>query len=148
MNTKLLLEIKDRILEEPRRLSMGDWILTDQSPDDIRPALMPSCNTVACIAGWAVLLTHSRISAVHIPDLAKQISKDWLEEDGATALGLTRQQEKELFFVKNWPLTFKRRYDVTFDWPPEKRIAERAKITAERIDAFIAQYGGETKAET
>lgn len=50
---ELFDEIERVILEEPKRIRMGDYVY---HPINLRPEETPACGTVACIAGWAVAL--------------------------------------------------------------------------------------------
>lgn len=47
MNVRLLRRVAKHIVEEPRRYNQGSWC--DRSND-------APCGTMACIAGWAVIL--------------------------------------------------------------------------------------------
>lgn len=54
----LLSDIAAYILEEPKRVYMGDWVITNM--DEIRDEFGvegPECGTVGCIAGNALLLS-------------------------------------------------------------------------------------------
>lgn len=54
----LMSDIKEYILEEPKRVFMGDWLITDMGDiEDILETTGPACGTVGCIAGNAVMLT-------------------------------------------------------------------------------------------
>jgi len=54
----LMSDIAAYVLEEPKRLWMGDWIIEgDQQIEDIFETQGPACGTVGCIAGNAVVLT-------------------------------------------------------------------------------------------
>src|ERR1700739_464311 len=58
---KLLRQVKDHILEEPKRLSMGSWMVIYPTGFPTSASWLPACGTVGCIAGWTVLL-HDRKS--------------------------------------------------------------------------------------
>lgn len=55
---ELMADIRAYILEEPKRIFMGDWIIKGkQNIEDTFDTEAPACGTVGCIAGNAVLLT-------------------------------------------------------------------------------------------
>lgn len=135
----LLLRVKAHILEEPNRLKMTHWVLDKSEASGGRsctgaywgePPLggiqFPKCNTVGCIAGWAVLLTDGMNAASEadflIVDRAKQL------------LGFGRYYDADaLFSVDDWPDDLRRAYCVA------TTQRERAQIVAARIDRFIAE---------
>lgn len=54
----LMSDIAAYILEEPKRIYMGDWLITNMN--EVRENFGvdgPACGTVGCVAGNAVLLT-------------------------------------------------------------------------------------------
>lgn len=54
----LMTDIKEYILEEPKRVWMGGWIIKGHANiEDMFEVKGPACGTVGCIAGNAVLLT-------------------------------------------------------------------------------------------
>lgn len=134
MNVGLLLQVKDHILEEPRRLNM-DILFLNLREEDIwfydLPA--PPCNTVGCIAGFAAALSGTR-------DLTSY-------QGGMAALGLTREEAERLFteprhwnnmcFRYHWPEDYARAYLAATN------PTGRAQATAARIDHFIATEGRE-----
>ena len=61
MNTRLLRKIQKHILAEPKRFDMTDWVMRGK-PGSLLEAgeqeiEVPKCGTVACIGGWACLLS-------------------------------------------------------------------------------------------
>lgn len=55
----LLTAIRHVILREPRRYNQGNWL--ERTPKGKKLASYePSCGTVGCIAGWAIVLTRKR----------------------------------------------------------------------------------------
>lgn len=125
MNTRLLNQVANAILDEPTKFNMQDWVMADdQSP----------CGTSACIAGHVViqsrgyrkvssLLKNEQTDAVYIPD------------DARTALGLNYVESLPLFHVGNWPRGFKGPYRNA------KTPEERADAAFWRIQYFIASNG-------
>jgi hypothetical protein len=136
VNTRLLRRVQKHILAEPRRLNM-DCLLDSVS---VERKTNPPCGTVGCIAGWAAFLTQG--AAAHVS------SESWL--GAQDALALTSEQalrlfvepkyavEKSLYYGdETWPLKFARKYLSA------KTARQRAKVTAARIDHFIATKGAE-----
>jgi len=57
---ELIDDVCRAILQEPRRLNMNYWmaleIETGADPTYFAPSGLPACGTVACVAGWTVLM--------------------------------------------------------------------------------------------
>lgn len=79
MNTELLLQIRDKILEEPENFDMDNW----------------HCGTAHCIAGWAQLMA------------TKSTSPCFTNEDASDALELSYGEAMRLFWDQNWPAEFR-----------------------------------------
>jgi hypothetical protein len=118
MNIELLQRVKTHILEEPRRLSMNAWFY-NVNPEQ---GGNPPCETVGCIAGWADFLKHGVVIG---------------NEQIGSSLELTGDQRKRLFYAHYWPEPFWTRYIYSTS------KEENAKVTADRIDHFIATEGRE-----
>ena len=101
MNTALLLEIRRLILEEPLRLNMRDW-----SSGITNAPVRPACDTVACIAGWAVAIDRGGPDLSTATDVLTGYFGDF-EYDARCLLELTREQALRLFFVGFWPAQFR-----------------------------------------
>jgi hypothetical protein len=58
----LLEDVIKAIEEEPRRFNWVAWIIdADMNPAKVdKDAGAPACGTLACVAGWTILLTQSR----------------------------------------------------------------------------------------
>lgn len=137
----ILNKVKKHVLEEPKRLNMGDWGRTSGTDNCVE---FPACRTQGCIAGWTIFLTKPKIwknmlegakssghteyldSNVHEPSL---LAKD--------ILGLDSEQKTRLFYAEGWPQKFDIAYQKT------NTYKTRAAITAKRIDHFIATNGAE-----
>lgn len=127
LNVKLLRKIQAHITEEPRRFDQ--YTIVEESK--IAP-----CGTVACIAGWANILTgvSPRSQKAHDLDRAalqlgvKSYSKiqDSFWNNGSVWHG------HFLFDLLHWPKQFKYRYKIA------RTRKQRAKIACERIDHLIA----------
>lgn len=134
MNTKLLRKVQAHILEEPKRLHMGNWVRWTNKSDKEKPA----CGTVGCIAGWSVLLTsrqgktfRQKVSALMGDE------KPDVETLAIQRLKLTRPQCYRLFYQASWPQLEKEAFDLA------QSATARAVITAARIDLFIKSRGRE-----
>jgi len=126
MNVELLQKVKEHVLEEPSRFQMGD-VIHRANPGESYCDLgieitVPKCGTVACIAGWSLVLSGERST-----DMGKA------EE----LLGISDVEGDRLFLMGRWPNEFESRFSSA-DNPQE-----RANIAAERIDHFIATNGAE-----
>jgi hypothetical protein len=142
MNVKLLRRIQKHILAEPKRFRMLDWIekqtATDPTyiADDSERVSFPKCGTVACIGGWAVLLSKKKPSRTHYEGFR-----------AAKLLGLNRPHghldrvrstdSERLFFTEAWPIDFSMKFNRA------KTPEDRARIAAKRIDHFIKTKGAE-----
>jgi hypothetical protein len=123
MNKKLLLKVKEHILEEPTRLAMGRFVVRDFPGVVIIPNTcdiarkVPKCGTVGCIAGWTCLLSGSTSSEYR--------------ETASDLLGIKESQAMKLFYIGNWSPHFKKL------WRGTRSLKKRAQITARVIDNFI-----------
>lgn len=126
MNTKLLLEVKEAILDEPRKFHMADFFMSDTNSP---------CGTAACIAGHAMMIHQGQ------PDLkfGLELCGNY-EGPAALALELNRHQLNRLFYSECWPLDLAETYDEA---EGDENRPLMAKIAAERIDRFIATNGEE-----
>lgn len=147
MNTELLLRVRDHILAEPRRLNMSQW-RQDAKPGDVvkyqyelglrfsnddtekrlTRLTAPPCGTVACIAGWSVILSQPETKNTSIYCI------DFLGR-AETLLGITDTQSDILFYPRSWPEPFRSRY------PRCHGAKARARLVAKVIDTFIAKDG-------
>ena len=131
MNKERLLAIKAHILEEPKRLAMGEWIQDKSSPNDkvvehyhereLTEHEFPACGTAACIGGWGRILFSS---------------PDDDEYCYSTILGIHDEEiSDELFLVSLWDEPYRTKY-MNAETPEE-----RAPIAGAYIDYFIEKYG-------
>ncbi len=122
LDTKLLLEIKDRILAEPHLFDIGEW-------SEERP-----CGTVCCLAGWAYLLKHGSLIT------EDQTGPPYLtfSERGAATLGLDRYQGNGLFHVSSWPDPYRTRMLAAYQTNDNAQCRrDQALVAAELIDAIV-----------
>ena len=135
MNKELLLKVKEAILREPENFRMDRW-LHKRQPND------PTCNTTACIGGWAVVLHEN---STPVAEYYKRAEVDFVfgekvEPLATEFLGLDYEQKERLFYDENWPWEFESRFR---DAERDKNKTLMAQIAAERIDHFIATNGEE-----
>lgn len=121
LNVRLLRRIKRHILSKPGRFFMR-YYKEEQAPNTIIEGdygsfnqRVPECGTVACIAGWACILSNKSGSRLN----------------GSALLGTTERQTQMLFYDDSWPEPFAARYYKA------KRPSARAKIAAARIEHLI-----------
>lgn len=151
---RLLNEVADHILEEPKRLEMGTWgeTFTEDSKysDDGDP--IPSCRTQGCVAGWTIFLNR--------PRLWKQMLKGATDNgyscdlndstDGSIPgqaikiLGITEEQGASLFYLKDWMVVgdgggWPQKFTDAYNKAKSKK--QKAKVTAARIRHFIKMGG-------
>lgn len=127
MNIRLLRRIQKVILEEPKRIRMGTWVTKHH---EIPLEQLPACNTIACIAGWAVSLKEKR--------LAEQLERIWLdvEDRACEALELKTQSADKLFYSTRWPEKFQARLGRC-----KEGSRPYAKVVSDRIEHFITTKG-------
>lgn len=129
MNTKLLLEVKAKILEEPKQFEMSAYF-SNASNSGIE---IPNCGTAACIGGWAI-----SFSKKLNPNLASAgVVHGWGSE-AQKILDLTAPERHQLFYAGNWPEPFRSKFGEAV-----AGSKEAAQIAADRIDHFIATEGRE-----
>lgn len=147
MNIELLQRVKQHILAEPRRLNMGTWVSTVGKTVPAFAGVygrdeadLPPCGTVACVAGWAVLL--SRFNGKPEEYAAFMRERNTLFPDSLTSsigqeeLGLSPSQMETLFYVGRWPERFRVAHGQAEENGDYQAMAQ---ITADRIDYMIAE---------
>lgn len=112
LNVELLRRVQRHIRREPESFDMLFWIFER------------GCGTVACIGGWAVLLSGGTHSS--------GIERD--ARDARRALGLNLGAGDRLLFLTDWPDPFQREYRGA------RTPSERAEVACRYIDHFVAQY--------
>lgn len=131
-NKKLYDSVIKSILEEPKRIDMGIYALTELQIRN-RFNSPPKCNTVGCFAGWAVALDQGLRGnelALHYPFICNEATK---------FLGLTSSEAFTLFHTNHWPNEYQNRLYATESGTKEyaRAVADfalkfRAKIMASR----------------
>lgn len=127
---RLLRKVAKHILAEPKRFAMS-WWYGEGTPGQpltqgffterhISKLIVPECGTVACIAGWAVLLTDGNNGYQSGADIHRRA----IELLGDAA-------EDALFGTLTWPTRFAERYHHA------KTRRGKATAAVDRIEHFI-----------
>jgi hypothetical protein len=119
---KLLREVQAHILEEPRSFDLEKYLELAEKDDPSGPP----CGTVACIAGWVVMLGDKSF----VPDSLLQTYAS-IPLRAQKLLGIGEMQSLKLFLGVNWPREFRVQYGFAIGKPAEAAVAVR------RIDHFI-----------
>lgn len=114
MNVRLLRKIQKHILAEPKSYDQDAWIREDD------------CGTVACIGGWASILSGNKDLTA-----ALEISEPSLE------VLLAPVPANPRLWPRRWPEKFYRGYLAA------KTARGRARAAVRRIDHFIKTKGAE-----
>lgn len=140
MNVQLLNRIMAAIDEEPLRLEMGAWALTQKlraNSDwlNYEPLGVPPCGTAACIYGWGVLLD--------VPPEQRILALDRVQEEGdtvraASMFHVAHDAATRLTILGYWPERFQTPYRVA-RINGDARLA--ANVAIERIKFFIETDG-------
>lgn len=123
---ELLRAIKAHVLEEPKRLEMEFYlatkkeIQTEETLSKYRNRL-PRCGTIACIAGWACVLTGRKPYYSY-------------DEMAASLLGVETDTGWRLFNECRWPLRLLKKHNKALT------LEQKAEAAGEAIDWFIAKY--------
>lgn len=140
LNTELLLQVKQRILAEPRQFDMTNWFRK------YAPGHIPNCGTTACIAGWAICCAEKITPAVAYEKFRRR-------SDVLQLLGLNKAQAECLFYEENWPDEYQCncnwcrycRCEIAYPDDDEEECTEtpqqKAQRAADYIDYFIEQHG-------
>lgn len=134
----LVRRVERVILREPRKFDMDFLLMKYNSKEAAKRRLgrsAPPCNTVGCIAGWAVLLSDRKnIEWGRFDSDTKEPYMDvW--QRGAELLGLERGEAGKLFNASQWPGEFYKRYENA------RGKLGRAKVTVERLEHYIHTGG-------
>jgi hypothetical protein len=89
---ELLGEIRDLILEEPKRYNQGAWKEWMRRVDEDK---RPACGTTACVAGWVDTLKSKR--PVRAYDIWRSGGGDKVKKNAICVLGITDRQARYLF---------------------------------------------------
>jgi hypothetical protein len=149
MNKELLLKVRDHIGAEVNRLAMSTGarfakegtrkslpLLRHSPPYVTEEVKAPACGTLACIAGWSVILSDQHRDVVRADDGGEQFIP-WIDIKvlARDVLRLGYQQAEKLFYVDYWPEPYRTNYLNA------SSQAERTPIAMKRIDYFIQTDG-------
>lgn len=110
MNATLLLQVKEKILQDPAHFNMGIW--------------QSHCGTTCCIAGWACALND-------------KFSHPF-GRTAADLLGISEAEGDSLFYVTRWPIDLLNKFSAASKTYGGCSL-EAAQVAAERIDRFLAE---------
>jgi len=128
LNVRLLRRVRTQILKEPKQFIMATYFTSKpESYSSEIPREVPNCGTTACIGGWALSLAKDRQPSTFGEGIFGTA------DAAAEVLGLG-DTAGDLFCTSNWPHQYRNRWFDTED------LDARARIAAERIDAFIKQH--------
>lgn len=122
---ELLAEIRQIILEEPKRYDQNMWLLTGAIGERA-----PACGTVGCVAGWAVALKADEVPAWYL-----------VAEKAQEILGLGSEEAGELFSSEAASTPRERCYG------PRTRNPAHARRGAAHIRRFMEKYKDQLKAK-
>jgi hypothetical protein len=142
MNVKLLRKIQRHILAEPKRYAQDTVITRGKAGDifgveyEVGRHLFPECGTVACLGGWAELLSKDqRPRGVSTLEFARKILG--LTEDESARLFSGINEEMYIGIGRSWPKQYETAYMNA------KTLRGRAHVAVRRIDHFIKTKGAE-----
>ena len=142
MNVAKLLAVKRQILKVPSQFGMTRYFFTDvnhfNNKYELKREKIPNCGTAGCIAGWAVALEEFQGS----PAEAYKAYSRSPHRRAQFLLDLTEIEAERLFYLtpsahESWPPQFREAYQAA------KRLRDRARVAARRIDHFIKTGGRE-----
>ncbi len=122
------------ILEEPKRMDMGTFIRPKSYVENLPKRRRPTCNTVACFAGWACVAKYGWDQA------GLRRHADRIEYKATEALGLTSLQAGDLFYVSNWPRDWRDKL-----WHMNPGSKAYAKVVAAYAKEFLAKIEKENQ---
>jgi hypothetical protein len=137
MNTELLLKVKEEILTEPRKIYMDTW-LWDAREVAVPEERIPPCETVGCIAGWAVAVSDPRPPS----EVADENRRNFHLNVAGRAQSLLGLKSRKLFYhdeeaggwgSDHWPEEFTARLEKE-----EPGTPGYARVVADVIDDLIA----------
>lgn len=126
MNIERALQVMRHIEANKNRLIMELGIVTDadqyqRTSKFLQDRVLPVCNTVACYAGWTVILFCPDLVATMRIVCDRNGDRGWFEIDerAMELLDLTEAQASKLFYTYNWDADLGTRYKGA---TPKKRV--------------------------
>ena len=132
LNIKLLRKVQRAILREPKRYAQQAYTKENLSIEDQSQYV---CNTVGCIAGWAVAIDRGLL------DNLGELSTIPISLEAENLLGLRNYENYRLFHTRDWPNAFSfflSRYQSEALRGPHWL---QALVAAIRIEVFIRSKG-------
>lgn len=138
-----LIRVRDQFVSAPDRLEMDDFV------NPVYDERQELCGTTVCIggagaldAGFITLRSTPRPGTERVMYDVTPTGEQHKGDSGTwemfmAALGLSHDQANRLFFLSGWPKGFRSQFVNAKD------AASRARVTARRIDQFIATGGRE-----
>ena len=99
LNKPLLKRIIKHIAEEPLRYIQDTWV--EQRTKAIWSEEAPACETVGCIAGWAVFLSTPKKNWLSLIRKQERVDSDYIRTKARKLLGLTEGEAMVLFSPNN-----------------------------------------------
>lgn len=130
VNIELFKKIRKQILREPHRLNMSEWV-TPRKDEKVF-----SCNTAACIAGWAFVLSQDSNSPLEIiNEDCFLVNPEYYGIEGVAekVLNLDFEYHDRVFFIEYWPEPFQTQ------WHTAKDQEARAQVAADYISWIIGE---------
>jgi hypothetical protein len=139
MNIELLTRVAETIVQRAEQFDMCFWYETHTG--------VPMCGTTACIAGWGIALKGNLtpLEAARIFDSnfgQRGVLRDVVNSHGdnviakaSAAFDINLSEAQRLFFVSNWPESFK------LDYMDGYKRARQALVAKARIEHFIETQG-------
>lgn len=144
MNVELMRRIEAHILAEPKRVCMGIYVTKKDWHHETEflrePNNYPECGTIGCICGWAVTLTDTLDGYtgsiqdpyyLSIQDPYYLIYTD-VGRRGRDLLELSPTTAAALFYVGNWPDTFRQMLSTA-----KVGTVEYAQVVVARMEYMI-----------
>lgn len=128
LNIPLLKKIKQHILEEPKRYDQDETVSFDKEGSlSWNGRTYPSCGTIACLGGWAYLLTHKNKPTAFTP----------IFSEAKRVCGLTDVQGSNLFDGSGggWPQPYNAQYLKA------KTVQGKANVAGKLLDKVIETNG-------
>ena len=147
MNVALALEVKKRVLAEPKRVFMGSWfekvtkaMQKDEGGDEYKYL---SCTTIGCIAGHTLF---AALTPAMITEVLKDDSGTIIQDTAQGLLGLTKLNAEKLFFFMDASTSS---YENNIDYAAERTelakfkpgTRDYARVVAKAIDKCIELNG-------
>ena len=106
----LLTDVRTAIVEEPKRLDMSWWVFRGRRLAKLlssrrRATEAPACGTIACAAGWTVLLAGKRTRGSNTDDVAFNLlgGRPWRKDGSYDPDGSALRTNLHVLFLRTQP---------------------------------------------